>query len=116
MCRWIGVQVIIQILLHGILYHVLWATESAKMYRDEAFRFSYAHYYSNGGGLVSWIGALLIAITAIPWFRRHMYWVRQCGFLSCYFFVFTSHSFIHLCNKEIRMQCMKYSIILLCIV
>lgn len=75
-CRWIGVQTVVFILLHGIFYHILWATGGAEKYREEAFRFAYHHWFSNGGGLVAWFGALIIGITAIPWFRRHMYWVR----------------------------------------
>lgn len=48
--RWIGVQVLVYLLVHGILYHALWASHSAKMYRDEAFRFEYKWYFSNGAG------------------------------------------------------------------
>jgi hypothetical protein len=76
------------------------------MYREEAFRFSYAHYFSNGAGLVSWFGALIIAITALPWFRRHMYWVRQCNLLSrCLHYIFSS--FLHLICCDKALDCHK---------
>jgi hypothetical protein len=71
------VQVILFLILHGALYHIFWATDSAKMYREEAFRFEYKWHFSNGGGLVSVIGAGLIAVTAIPYIRRHYYWVCE---------------------------------------
>jgi hypothetical protein len=68
--------VILFLILHGVLIHIFWATDSAKMYFEEAFRFEYKHFFSNGGGLVSDIGLGLIAVTALPYIRRHYYWVR----------------------------------------
>lgn len=64
------------LILHGILYHCLWASHSTKMYREEAFRFEYKHWFSNGAGLVAWCAAVVVSITAIPAFRRNFYWVR----------------------------------------
>lgn len=81
--RWVGCQTLLFIIVHGILYHALWASDSAQMYRDEAFRFEYAHYFSNGAGLVAWCGVVVIAITCLPAFRRNFYWVRSAFRLMC---------------------------------
>jgi hypothetical protein len=77
------VQVLVFILAHGISYHCLWASHSTKMYREEAFRFEYMHHFSNGAGLVAWCGAVVIAITSIPAFRRNFYWVRALPACRC---------------------------------
>jgi hypothetical protein len=74
-CRWIGLQVIFFVILHGSLMHIFWAAESATMYRENAFRFDYQLDYSAGGGLVSMVGCIIIAFTSIPYIRRNFYWV-----------------------------------------
>ena len=67
---------ILYLIIHGALYHCLWASHSTKMYREEAFRFEYKWGFSNASGLVAWCASVVIAITAIPAFRRNFYWVR----------------------------------------
>ena len=78
-CRWIGTQVLVYLLIHGALYHCLWASAGAQMYRDEAFRFDYAHYVSNGAGLVAWVAALAMTVMLLPCVRRAAYWVRAAA-------------------------------------
>ena len=74
-CRWIGYQVLAFLIVHGILFHALWASAGSKTYREEAFRFSYAHHFSNGAGLVAFTACIFIAVTVLPVVRRRAYWV-----------------------------------------
>lgn len=70
-------MVLFNILIHGVLYQALWFSDSGSTWVTEIFRFKLSHGASNLSGLISWIGGLAIAVTALPYIRRTWYWVRS---------------------------------------
>lgn len=60
---------------HGLLYQVLWLTDSGSMWVKEMFRFEFAHYTSNLAGAISWLAAIVMGVLLLPYVRRNFYWV-----------------------------------------
>ena len=74
LCRWIGTLTLFYVIMHGVLYNVLWGTEGRHDWWKQATLWQ--GYLSPAAGNIAGLGALLIAGTALPYVRRHFYWVR----------------------------------------
>lgn len=75
--RWLGLWTVCDIFIHGILYQVLLASDSASTWASFYRTMHYRYGASSMAGRISWGCMIIMTLLALPYIRRKFYWVRH---------------------------------------
>ena len=75
-CRYLGGFTLLLIILHGVLYQVLWLNDAYATWKNKTLVYEYDSV-SMLSGFIGWLGALFMALFTLPYIRRKFYLVRS---------------------------------------